>query len=165
MGNQTSKRKKQDRNNRGYEPEDNVLSINTASSVSSILKGSGNNHLGSPLPASRPQSFPNEKPRGENVSDHNAVQDYGTSPIDQNQFTVQSQSQLTATSFRSIGKALDIDECISKLLDVGYSDKVQKSFCLKNGEINAICRVVSDIFMSQPVKCLPHIFGLPWLPD
>ncbi|KAI8583177.1 hypothetical protein K450DRAFT_224567 [Umbelopsis ramanniana AG] len=78
------------------------------------------------------------------------MQEYSTSPTDQNQFTVQSQSQLTATSFRSIGKTLDIDECIQKLLDVGYSDKVLKSFCLKNSEINAICRMVSEIFMSQP---------------
>jgi hypothetical protein len=158
MGNQTSKRKKQERNNRGYEPEDNVLSTNTASSLSSILKGSGNNHLGSPLPASRPQAFPNEKPR-ENAGDPDGMQEYSTSPTDQNQFTVQSQSQLTATSFRSIGKTLDIDECIQKLLDVGYSDKVLKSFCLKNSEINAICRIVSEIFMSQPVnKSTPLIW-------
>jgi Serine-threonine protein phosphatase N-terminal domain len=156
MGNQTSKRKKQERNNRGYEPEDNVLSTNTASSLSSILKGSGNNHLGSPLPASRPQAFPNEKPR-DNVGDQNSMQEYSTSPMDQNQFTVQSQSQLTATSFRSIGKTLDIDECIQKLLDVGYSDKVLKSFCLKNSEINAICRMVSEIFMSQPVSKPTHL--------
>lgn len=154
MGNQISKKKKQDRSSRGSEQEDNIYSTNTASSVSSILKGSGNN-LTSPLPVSRPQSLPNEKPR-DYSGDTNGHTDYGTSPMDQNQFTVGSQSQLTATSFRSIGKTLDIDECIQKLLDVGYSDKVLKSFCLKNTEINAICRVVSDIFMSQPVRQTHH---------
>lgn len=154
MGNQISKKKKQDRTSRSSEQEDNVFSTNTASSVSSILKASGNNN---PLPGSRPQSLPsslpNERPRDPS-NDTNGNGDYSTSPMEQNQFTVGSQSQLTATSFRSIGRTLDIDDCIQKLLDVGYSDKVLKSFCLKNSEINAICRVVSDIFMSQPVRII-----------
>jgi hypothetical protein len=161
MGNQISKKKKQDRTSRSSEQEDNVFSTNTASSVSSILKASGNNN---PLPGSRPQSLPsslpNERPRDPS-NDTNGNGDYSTSPMEQNQFTVGSQSQLTATSFRSIGRTLDIDDCIQKLLDVGYSDKVLKSFCLKNSEINAICRVVSDIFMSQPVRIISLLSAAP----
>lgn len=152
MGNQISKKKQKDRNSRISEPEDNVYSTNTASSVSSILKGSNPNSL--PMPVNRPQSLPaslpNERPR-DSGPEFNMNGDYGSSPTDQNQLTIQSQSQLTATSFRSIGKTLDIDECIQKLLDVGYSEKISKSFCLKNSEISAICRVASDILLSQPV--------------
>ncbi|KAG2186128.1 hypothetical protein INT43_002566 [Umbelopsis isabellina] len=151
MGNQISKKKQKDRNSRISEPEDNVYSTNTASSVSSILKGSNNNSL--PMPVNRPQSLPaslpNERPR-DSGTEFNINGDYGSSPTDQNQLTIQSQSQLTATSFRSIGKTLDIDECIQKLLDVGYSEKISKSFCLKNSEISAICRVATDILLSQP---------------
>ncbi|KAJ2962944.1 hypothetical protein NQZ79_g2027 [Umbelopsis isabellina] len=151
MGNQISKKKQKDRNSRISEPEDNVYSTNTASSVSSILKGSNTNSL--PMPVNRPQSLPaslpNERPR-DSGTELNINGDYGSSPTDQNQLTIQSQSQLTATSFRSIGKTLDIDECIQKLLDVGYSEKYSKSFCLKNSEISAICRVASDILLSQP---------------
>ncbi|KAM3589420.1 serine/threonine protein phosphatase Pzh1 [Umbelopsis sp. WA50703] len=151
MGNQLSKKKQKDRNSRISEPEDNVYSTNTASSVSSILKGSNSNSL--PIPVNRPQSLPNslpnERPR-DSGTEFNINGDYGSSPTDQNQLTVQSQSQLTASSFRSIGKTLDIDECIQKLLDVGYSEKYSKSFCLKNSEISAICRVASDILLSQP---------------
>jgi serine/threonine-protein phosphatase PP1 catalytic subunit len=47
-------------------------------------------------------------------------------------------------------KTFDIDEMISRLLDVGYSAKVQKAVCLKNPEITAICQAAREVFLSQP---------------
>ncbi|KAG5647969.1 hypothetical protein DXG03_007003 [Asterophora parasitica] len=47
-------------------------------------------------------------------------------------------------------KQLDLDDMISRLLDVGYTGKVSKSLCLKNTEITAICMAARDVFLSQP---------------
>ncbi|OAD72803.1 hypothetical protein PHYBLDRAFT_20709 [Phycomyces blakesleeanus NRRL 1555(-)] len=51
---------------------------------------------------------------------------------------------------RSIAKALDIDECISRLLEVGRDGKVHKSICFRNSEITAICQAAQEVFLSQP---------------
>jgi serine/threonine-protein phosphatase PP1 catalytic subunit len=74
------------------------------------------------------------------------------SPLAENQLTFTSQNQLTATSIRSIGWNLDIDECISRLLDVGSKNKISKSICFRNSEIVAICRAAQEVFLSQPVR-------------
>ncbi|CAO3594452.1 unnamed protein product [Absidia cylindrospora] len=84
-----------------------------------------------------------------------------------NQLTFTSQNQLTATSMQSVGRNLDIDECIDRLLEVGRSSKIHKSICFKNSEIVAICRAAQEIFLSQPsllelnppVKILGDIHG------
>ncbi|EGG10265.1 uncharacterized protein MELLADRAFT_115588 [Melampsora larici-populina 98AG31] len=47
-------------------------------------------------------------------------------------------------------QTFDIDEMITRLLDVGYSTKITKSVCLKNAEITAICLAVREVFLSQP---------------
>ncbi|CAG8618348.1 7307_t:CDS:2, partial [Ambispora leptoticha] len=47
-------------------------------------------------------------------------------------------------------KPLDIDEMIQRLKNAGYSGKVSKSVCLKNGEITAICQAAREIVLSQP---------------
>ncbi len=39
---------------------------------------------------------------------------------------------------------------IQRLLDVGYTGKVNKSLCLKNTEITAICLAARDVFLGQP---------------
>lgn len=70
---------------------------------------------------------------------------------DLSQLTVSSQNQLTATSMRSIGSNLDLDECINRLLEVGMSGKISKSVCFRNSEIVAICKAAQEVFMSQPV--------------
>ncbi|KAI8062219.1 Metallo-dependent phosphatase-like protein [Gongronella butleri] len=69
---------------------------------------------------------------------------------DATQLTFTSQNQLTATSLRSVGRNLDIDECIDRLLQVGRSSKVHKSICFKNSEIVAICRAAQEVVASQP---------------
>ncbi|KAK9458099.1 Metallo-dependent phosphatase-like protein [Dipodascopsis uninucleata] len=46
--------------------------------------------------------------------------------------------------------SLDIDEIIQRLLDVAYSGKITKNLCLKNAEIQTICRTAREIFLSQP---------------
>lgn len=46
--------------------------------------------------------------------------------------------------------AIDIDDMISRLLDVGYSGKISKSVCLKNTEITALCMTAREVFLSQP---------------
>jgi serine/threonine-protein phosphatase PP1 catalytic subunit len=70
------------------------------------------------------------------------------------QLTITSQNQLTATSMRSVGWNLDIDECIGRLLEVGRNAKVPKSICFKNSEIVAICHAAQEVFASQPVSAL-----------
>ncbi|KAK9248196.1 Metallo-dependent phosphatase-like protein [Lipomyces tetrasporus] len=55
-----------------------------------------------------------------------------------------------AVSGPEMGPSLDIDEIIQRLLDVGYSGKATKSVCLKNAEIQVICRYAREIFLSQP---------------
>jgi len=47
-------------------------------------------------------------------------------------------------------KPLDVDDMINRLLEVGYTGKVSKSLCLKNGEITAICLAAREVFLSQP---------------
>lgn len=44
----------------------------------------------------------------------------------------------------------DLDDMISRLLDVGYSTKVTKAVCLKNAEITMICQRVREVFLNQP---------------
>ncbi|KAF8328120.1 Metallo-dependent phosphatase [Cantharellus anzutake] len=45
---------------------------------------------------------------------------------------------------------MDIDDMISRLLDVGYSGKISKSVCLKNTEITSLCMAAREVFLSQP---------------
>ncbi|KAJ6575094.1 phosphoprotein phosphatase PPZ [Mycena capillaripes] len=47
-------------------------------------------------------------------------------------------------------KQLDVDDMISRLLEVGYTGKVSKSLCLKNTEITAICLAAREVFLNQP---------------
>ena len=46
--------------------------------------------------------------------------------------------------------SLDVNDYIQRLLDVGYTRKVNESLCLKNTEIVAICQASREIFLSQP---------------
>jgi len=47
-------------------------------------------------------------------------------------------------------RPLDIDDMITRLLDVGYTGKTSKSLCLKNTEITAICQTAREVFLNQP---------------
>ncbi|KAJ7038222.1 Metallo-dependent phosphatase-like protein [Mycena alexandri] len=47
-------------------------------------------------------------------------------------------------------KQFDVDDMISRLLEVGYTGKVSKSLCLKNAEITAICLAAREVFLNQP---------------
>jgi serine/threonine-protein phosphatase PP1 catalytic subunit len=67
-----------------------------------------------------------------------------------NQMSLSSQNQLSTHSTRSFGKNLDVDECISRLLEVA-NGKMSKSICFKDSEIVAICKAAQQVFMSQPV--------------
>ncbi|KAI9031875.1 Metallo-dependent phosphatase-like protein [Phycomyces nitens] len=77
-----------------------------------------------------------------------------TLDVDANQLTVGSMNQLTATSMASVGAryatTAQIDDYIARLLEAGYTSKVPKQLCLKNAEVNAICRTAMEIFLSQP---------------
>lgn len=70
--------------------------------------------------------------------------------------TAYSKDQKTATTIRSIGWNLDIDECIHRLLVVGRANRVSKSICFRNSEIVAICRAARQVFLNQPVKFMIH---------
>ncbi|KAG1141639.1 hypothetical protein G6F37_008939 [Rhizopus arrhizus] len=81
--------------------------------------------------------------------------------------TAYSKDQTTATTIRSIGWNLDIDECIHRLLVVGRANRVSKSICFRNSEIVAICRAARQVFLNQPslielsapIKILGDIHG------
>ncbi|KAJ7783764.1 Metallo-dependent phosphatase-like protein [Mycena maculata] len=47
-------------------------------------------------------------------------------------------------------KQFDVDDMISRLLEVGYTGKVSKSLCLKNTEITSICLAAREVFLNQP---------------
>ncbi|OBT54852.1 hypothetical protein VE04_10341 [Pseudogymnoascus sp. 24MN13] len=47
-------------------------------------------------------------------------------------------------------KSIDIDDCITRLIDAAYAGKVTKGVCLKNAEITAICVAAREVFLSQP---------------
>ncbi|KAI7857281.1 serine/threonine-protein phosphatase PP-Z1 [Circinella umbellata] len=121
MGNINSKKRKERPSIIRTELPDNEYSNATTTSLNSILVTSNNSLQQPPLPANSVQG---------NTTDH--------------------QNQLTATSMRSIGSNLDIDECIKRLLDVGLGGKVHKSVCFRNSEIIAICRAAQEVFLTQP---------------
>lgn len=153
MGNVASKRKKNARPSvvRADIP-DNEISTATATSVNSILVNSKQQQQQQPQksPPQQQQQQPQPHPNSIETNDVNEQQTVHSS----NQLTLNSQNQLTATSIRSIGWNLDIDECINRLLDVGTKNKVTKSTCFRNSEIMAICRAAQQVFLSQPVSCL-----------
>jgi serine/threonine-protein phosphatase PP1 catalytic subunit len=60
-----------------------------------------------------------------------------------------SSSPATGTPAEKV-RTIDIDDMINRLLEVGYSAKVNKSVCLKNNEITAICQAAREVFLSQP---------------
>jgi len=43
-----------------------------------------------------------------------------------------------------------VDDFIQRLLDVGYTRRVNKSLCLKSPEVVAICQAAREIFLLQP---------------
>ena len=72
-------------------------------------------------------------------------------PGSTNSFSAADPSSGTnKTNGKEAVKALDIDDMIQRLLDVGYTGKVSKSLCLKNTEIVAICQAAREIFLGQP---------------
>ncbi len=148
MGNVASRKRKDNRPSivRSEVP-DNELSNATATSVNSILvnssiqKGKG-----------VPTNIITAQNTFKNATGAISPPYSPTTNENNNQLTFSSQNQLTATSIRSIGWNLDIDECIHRLLDVGVKNKVPKSICFRNSEIVAICRAAQEVFLSQPVN-------------
>ncbi|KAJ8522545.1 hypothetical protein ONZ45_g864 [Pleurotus djamor] len=66
-------------------------------------------------------------------------------------FTPDSASSLPQSdSNKDRQKQFDVDDMISRLLEVGYTGKVSKSLCLKNTEIAAICQAAREVFLNQP---------------
>ncbi|KAI7880511.1 serine/threonine-protein phosphatase PP-Z1 [Lichtheimia hyalospora FSU 10163] len=164
MGNVPSSKKRKDRPSiiRADVP-DNEYSNSTAASINSILVNSSlhrqqqlsqqQQQQQAPVPSStenayQQQPFPNSIPN--NISNNVVANEQSVSSTqDLNQLTFSSQNQLTATSIRSIGRNLDIDECITRLLAMGNTSKVSK-LPFRNSEIVAICRAAQEVFMSQP---------------
>ena len=179
MGNNPSKKAGKERPKSlppRLELPDNDYSTNTASSVSSILINSQSSYnrnsqqqqqqqqqqqsalsqLNPNYPTGRKGSPPpgatSDGPEMESPEEGNADND-----VDSNQLTVNSINQLTVSSMISInGKTMDIDDYIHRLLEAGYAPKVSKQLCLKNAEVNAICRAAMDVFLSQPVSVTPR---------
>ncbi|KAG0169566.1 serine/threonine protein phosphatase Pzh1 [Apophysomyces sp. BC1034] len=181
MGNAASKKRKDRPSIIRADIPDNEYSNTTATSVNSILVNSNfnpqvNQKQQPTLPSAEnafhfPNSISNEGPKQDltqKLQQDLLIDEANEQSVSSlNQLTLNSQNQLTATSFRSIGRNLDIDECIGRLLEVGRSGKIHKSLCFKNSEIVAICRAAQEVFMSQPtlielnppVKILGDIHG------
>jgi serine/threonine-protein phosphatase PP1 catalytic subunit len=58
----------------------------------------------------------------------------------------ESSNQTMGMDFKSI----DIDDCITRLIDAAYAGKVTKGVCLKNAEITAVCAAAREVFLAQP---------------
>jgi serine/threonine-protein phosphatase PP1 catalytic subunit len=125
MGNVFSKKRKARPRSVIREPSDIPENELTATSFSSILINNNNNNENQPV---------NNGQDDESSSNHIAA------------------NQMTVTSMRSFGKNIDIDECISRLIEVGSGAKIPKSICFRNSEIVAICRAAQEVFLSQPVS-------------
>ncbi|KIY52708.1 phospho protein phosphatase PPZ [Fistulina hepatica ATCC 64428] len=93
-----------------------------------------------------------------------------TSPPNGSANQPESVSPANGTSVRSANgfrHQLDVDDMIQRLLDVGYTGKVNKNLCLKNPEINAICLAARENFLNQqtlielspPVKIVGDVHG------
>jgi serine/threonine-protein phosphatase PP1 catalytic subunit len=88
-------------------------------------------------------------PSTSGASPYDYYEQYNADP----QLTVHSQNQLTITSLKSLGdKPLDLDSCISRLVQVGQTNTMTRQVCLKQAEIVSICHRAQDIFLSQPVR-------------
>jgi hypothetical protein len=163
MGNANSKKKDRDRpsivrSESSSQQPDNELSNATATSVNSILVISSLQRG-----AKNGTSAPTNIITAQNTFKNTTVGGGGGSMSppyspESNQLTFTSANQLTATSIRSIGWNLDIDECINRLLDIGVKNKVPKSICFRNSEIVAICRAAQEVFLSQPVSVFFFFF-------
>lgn len=158
MGNTVSKRRKDSRPSivRSEVP-DNELSNATATSVNSILVNANSNSIQRKAAPSNIITAQNtfKNATGGNKGFPNTISPpYSPTTESNNQLTSTSLNQLTATSIRSIGWNLDIDECISRLLDQGVKNKAPKSICFRNSEIVAICKAAQEVFLSQPVSFL-----------
>ncbi|CAO3664086.1 unnamed protein product [Umbelopsis vinacea] len=156
MGNNPSKKAGKERPKSlppRLELPDNDYSTNTASqqqqqqqqqqqsALSQLNPNYPTGRKGSPPPGAT-----SDGPEMESPEEGNADND-----VDSNQLTVNSINQLTVSSMISInGKTMDIDDYIHRLLEAGYAPKVSKQLCLKNAEVNAICRAAMDVFLSQP---------------
>lgn len=158
MGNVPSKKRKERPSIIRTDIPDNEQNESTAASLNSILVNSSLKAQQSP-PQQAPQppsaknafQYPNSLGSGSSSAYNEQNEQSVSSNQDINQLTFTSQNQLTATSIRSIGRNLDIDECISRLLAIGSTNKIPK-LPFKNSEIVAICRAAQEVFMSQPVS-------------
>lgn len=64
--------------------------------------------------------------------------------------TPRNEGDSTILPNPSGGPDINIDDTIELLLDVGYTGKTPRNFCLKSSEIGAICRAAQELFLSQP---------------
>jgi serine/threonine-protein phosphatase PP1 catalytic subunit len=52
--------------------------------------------------------------------------------------------------------SIDLDDIISRLLDMGYTTKVAKTVCLNDTDITTICRLAHELLLSEPVLLELH---------
>jgi len=111
-------------------------------STASFIPVTESAHSTSPLPASTTPYVPAPPENGLPSSPHD---NSATSTILSN-----PNANPAALANTDKSRTLDIDDMISRLLEVGYSGKASKSVCLKNNEITAICQAAREVFLSQP---------------
>ncbi|CAG8502587.1 8195_t:CDS:2, partial [Cetraspora pellucida] len=119
----------------------NLLSVDTNNSQSNM---SPNSEESSPISPSSP-STPMERILMRTNEDNNELSLNGlNTPV------TPTNGSIPNSFTRDRPRSFDIDDMIRRLINAGSSNKVSKTVCLKNNEINAICQSVREIFLSQP---------------
>ncbi|CAG8635068.1 197_t:CDS:2, partial [Dentiscutata heterogama] len=122
-------------------PLGSPLAVDTSKNNSQSIMSSEEN---SPISPSSP-STPMERILMRSLDDNE-------SPVNGHNmsFTPSSANNTPGSYTRDRPKSFDIDDVIRRLINAGSTNKVPKSICLKNNEINAICHAAREIFLSQP---------------
>ncbi|CAG8611830.1 7048_t:CDS:2, partial [Cetraspora pellucida] len=119
----------------------NLLSVDTNNSQSNM---SPNSEESSPISPSSP-STPMERILMRTNDDNNELTLNGlNTPV------TPTNGSIPNSFTKDRPRSFDIDDMIRRLINAGSSNKVSKTVCLKNNEINAICQSVREIFLSQP---------------
>ena len=107
-------------------------------------------HSPSPSPSHSNRPPPLDIPSTTILAHNGSAQSAGGSAGSAPQGGEASASMSPYMGIRDRSRSLDVDDFIQRLLDVGYTGKVNKSLCIKNPEIVAICQAAREIFLSQP---------------
>lgn len=134
--------------------DDDPPGIPPVQSAGLAIPSTNHNSVSSRGTAHHPSPFPSPSENGQTSTESPLERDLSSSvtTILSNPGTgisVPALSPVASTAGDKL-RTFDIDDIISRLLEVGYSGKISKSVCLKNTEITALCMAARDVFLAQP---------------